>query len=737
MRIKRIHGTDMRSALERVREELGPDAVIISTRTLGTTVEERRGGLTGIEVIAGVDDQPERSAVAQARAVVQQSERAAGRESSPVAPAAARAAYALTRAANGEKTSRPSTGLPLAAVQIPSISKPAFPRVDRNGEDVPDLESLTPALEALAARRDQGLRTVAADDTAAAMTSGTVTPIRLQRTPVAADAPRMATGAEDFSQALRSAARSNTSFPLAEEPMRLSASRTDGASTDNPPFARVSRPRAPLPPRAAEPDGDDNAWPVSLRARALSFEPARPSRSASRYPIDDEDMPALAPGLRAGDDDIVFEMPRSAAHDSWADDEEGEGYLDTPAGRPRSRAALPPRLTLAEDDIEARLHAATRNPAPRSGAVSERAASPSGVAPTTPASRRVPPAPRMPELSSEPVHNHNGESYPHRPARTAALARTDHTQPSPLRAGAGGRGGEILPHSSPLDAAEAAYELLCKAGLTESVAESALEAAIGIVPAAALTRATVLAEAALARIIAGLPEAPALSAEGLRGRAVFFVGPSGAGKTSALLKAAVLLRRAGADVGIACADTMRIGTPEQMQRYGDLLRLPVALIHSADDLAATLADAPRGRVTLVDTPAAGLARAADDDDLPALIAAAPAPVVVMAIPAGASTSDLRRLAPRAQSLNTVAVAITKLDEAEAPGAALNILAGLRLPPLLVSDGRDLLGDVTTPAPAELAAAALDAALPQPAPAPSPEGWVYQGRRVDEYGEMVG
>ena len=70
----------MQTALEQVRGRLGPDAVIISTRGLGSTSEERRRGLTGIEVVAGVE--PAKPATATKTVPVNN-----------VATAAARAAY--------------------------------------------------------------------------------------------------------------------------------------------------------------------------------------------------------------------------------------------------------------------------------------------------------------------------------------------------------------------------------------------------------------------------------------------------------------------------------------------------------------------------------------------------------------------------------------------------------------------------------------------------------------------
>ena len=39
MKVKRIHAEDMRQAIRKVREEQGPDAVILSTKKTATGVE--------------------------------------------------------------------------------------------------------------------------------------------------------------------------------------------------------------------------------------------------------------------------------------------------------------------------------------------------------------------------------------------------------------------------------------------------------------------------------------------------------------------------------------------------------------------------------------------------------------------------------------------------------------------------------------------------------------------------
>ncbi|TNY28222.1 flagellar biosynthesis protein FlhF, partial [Thermomonas haemolytica] len=77
MRIKRFNAPDMRTALRMVREEQGPDAVILSSRQASD----------GVEVVAATDYD---------EAVVQQALRTIGAPEAPRAPAAPAAPTAPT-----------------------------------------------------------------------------------------------------------------------------------------------------------------------------------------------------------------------------------------------------------------------------------------------------------------------------------------------------------------------------------------------------------------------------------------------------------------------------------------------------------------------------------------------------------------------------------------------------------------------------------------------------------------
>ncbi len=502
MRIKRIHAATMQDALEQVRAELGPDAVIVSTRPLGTTAEDRRRGLRGVEIVAGLDEQP-MSAVAQARSVA---------ASAPsVAPGAARAAYTLSMGG------APASVAGVRARKVEAATRtPEFPRLGRNGEPAgDDLDAMVPALEALAARG-----------------------------------------------------------------------------------------------RAAQPQ------PAATGAAARSAEEHR-----------------LLDLIRSRHDEFVS-IPPSRPH-----------RVDT--------AAIPPAVVRTSLD----------------------------AAPAAPAPDLVPA--RAPS-SNRPSYHMDAVSWPG------------------SSTGVGGR----QPAASAHAAAEAAFTALAEIGLSEPLAERAIETAITRLARTDLHDTGRLLEIGLASLVAGIPVLE-LSARALAGRTLAFVGPAGAGKTTALLKTAVQLRRDGADVAIIAADVSRIGAADQLRRYGDVLRLPVSVVYAPEEAAATLNESPPGRITLMDTPAGQFGREGFAPEVAALVGAVASPLVVLTVPAGASDTDLRRWHAAAAATAVDALAITKLDEAGGAAPVLNVLATLRLPALLLSTGRDVTGDIEMAGAAAVAGAVLD------------------------------
>ena len=191
-----------------------------------------------------------------------------------------------------------------------------------------------------------------------------------------------------------------------------------------------------------------------------------------------------------------------------------------------------------------------------------------------------------------------------------------------------------------------------------------------------------------------------------------FVGPTGVGKTTTLAKlAARLSLRQGRSVGLVTADTYRIGAVEQLATYARILRVPLEVAGSPGELPAALGRLDGCDAILIDT--AGRAPRDDEhlSELAALLSHETAdgtPIEAhLVLPVSAGPRALARAAGRYGRLGPVSTVLTKLDEAEGIGAAVELLRTAPPAPVsLVGTGQDVPDDLAAADPAALAAAAL-------------------------------
>ncbi len=89
-------------------------------------------------------------------------------------------------------------------------------------------------------------------------------------------------------------------------------------------------------------------------------------------------------------------------------------------------------------------------------------------------------------------------------------------------------------------------------------------------------------------------------------KVVFFIGPTGVGKTTTIAKIASKFKvEEGKKVGLITADTFRMAAANQLQTYANILGVPLNVIYSADELLDTVKKQVRENqdldVILVDT----------------------------------------------------------------------------------------------------------------------------------------
>jgi flagellar biosynthesis protein FlhF len=210
------------------------------------------------------------------------------------------------------------------------------------------------------------------------------------------------------------------------------------------------------------------------------------------------------------------------------------------------------------------------------------------------------------------------------------------------------------------------------------------------------------AQEALRMIVRNFGERLPLEPTDLADRGGIFavVGPTGVGKTTSIAKIAArfVLRHSVDELGLVSTDTYRIGARQQLANFARILRAPMHVAETANDLKRVLDGFAHKKLVLIDT--AGMSQrdvrlasqfeTLDIDDYPIQ--------TVLALSAGADRACLAEALRVFKAANPLALIITKLDEAAALGGVLSLAIRNRLPVAYLSDGQRVPEDLHLASP---------------------------------------
>ncbi|HZK57983.1 MAG TPA: flagellar biosynthesis protein FlhF [Clostridia bacterium] len=160
---------------------------------------------------------------------------------------------------------------------------------------------------------------------------------------------------------------------------------------------------------------------------------------------------------------------------------------------------------------------------------------------------------------------------------------------------------------------------------------------------------------------------------GLDSRVIFFIGPTGVGKTTTIAKlAANYSLERGLKVGLISADTYRIAAVEQLRVYSDILNIPLEVIYSPDEIDDAINRLDDRDIIMVDTAGRSHKNHEHMQELVFLLDKVKDRGAYLVISSTTKNSDLKNILNRYSFLKDYKIIFTKLDEVSTYGSILNV-----------------------------------------------------------------
>ena len=180
-------------------------------------------------------------------------------------------------------------------------------------------------------------------------------------------------------------------------------------------------------------------------------------------------------------------------------------------------------------------------------------------------------------------------------------------------------------------------------------------------------------------------------------RVVFFVGPTGVGKTTTIAKIASRLSMGQKKkVVLLTADTYRIAAAEQLRTYANIMEVPFRVIYSTDEIRQAYQDFKDYDFIMVDTAGHSHKNEEQKENINQFIHSLDdlaEKEVFLVLSAATKYRDLVNIVDSYMSMTEFALIFTKLDETESLGNLLNIKLRTDAPLSYVTYGQNVPDDI--------------------------------------------
>ena len=198
------------------------------------------------------------------------------------------------------------------------------------------------------------------------------------------------------------------------------------------------------------------------------------------------------------------------------------------------------------------------------------------------------------------------------------------------------------------------------------------------------------------KIVLKLGQPETIELEEKNTKFVFFIGPTGVGKTTTIAKIASGFKmNKNTKMALVTSDTYRIAAVEQLRIYANILGVPLKVIYSAEEMSQTKEEFEDYDIVLIDTAGRSHKNTEQKDDLEALLGTVDDSMkeIYLVLSATTKYKDLVRITETYSTIANYRIIFTKLDETICMGNILNVKMMTGSPLSYVAWGQNVPNDI--------------------------------------------